>query len=216
MTTQGMQVFNSGGSLVFDTNVGPFVLATKGTISATNSAGAQYTYTYATTSGVHPVLAISCSGNVGFFMYCVSQTGTTTVTYTYTIWIDAICTATIYVFDKAPAITVTGGLAVWDASGNVVYSSSQKPMVVKASVVGTNSTLPSTITGVTGRTYAIVTGRVCFWQFPSPGFDYHWALFHVNGTAITATDVNLGTFAGRIMPPAPQDFSYLVVDVTGY
>lgn len=143
MSNAGFQLFGSNGNIQLDIANKPLVLAQKGTILVTDgsrpsgysgpipSIGYTATLAYANSATTHPILVLQCSqayigimsgardasGTYNWGLKGVDPTGATT-SWTVNYW----------VFDAITMSETHSGLNLYDASGNVIYSSDYKPL----------------------------------------------------------------------------------------
>jgi hypothetical protein len=156
----GFSVVGSHGVVQIDENFFNLVFVAKGTV--TPSAGGSFGVISSATvvvNGSTPILCLR-SLNGPSLIESVSVSGNT---YTYTIRSAGIFTW--YLFDKMPASSQSSGLEVRNSSGQVVFNSNYRPMIVQSvgvfpnGAVGANTVTISTVAG----TYAVCfngVGRV--------------------------------------------------------
>jgi hypothetical protein len=119
-----------------------------------------YYYDVVVTGAIYPVVALASTDFVSLTKLTISGT-----TWTYRIASAVAATITYYVFDRAPT-TANYGLEIYDASGNLTFSSASKNMDMKSYLSsftyytpsGAAAYYASDITMTSGRTYAIVPG----------------------------------------------------------
>lgn len=186
--TYGMRFRNGGGTFQVDGQNVNFALRYKGTGTFSNltyGAGSVRYATFTVTADT-PFVAISCpyatvcakgaksGGNWQFFIYSTEASAGAGFTY--------------YVFDKASQIGVSGGYGVRirnPSSGEVVFDSRQKPMMI---VLGASTETNPSAAMPSGRTLAIVTSK----------FSYQHNANYVDGSTGTGQPPHSGAASGGL------------------
>lgn len=138
--TAGIQVIGDHGSVQIDENYYSMVLMTSGTLSTSlQNVEAPDTTGYApqaylatvTYTGTSPVVCIDTKNQPIAFFYTLRNGNQFTFTFLSfnTSGSGAAATFTYYIYDTMPNISASNqGLTVYNASGNVVFSSDYEPL----------------------------------------------------------------------------------------
>jgi hypothetical protein len=121
----GLQVYNTGGVLQIDENYFCMSLRAKATVTTSGHYTGVPAFSYVDISytGFRPMVALRCTSAYASVIR-VSNSGTS---WTFRIAVNSFSatSVTYYIFDR-PAVVASGaGLEVYDASGNLTYSTAQ-------------------------------------------------------------------------------------------
>lgn len=227
--TAGFQVINDAGTILIDENYKNISMKDKRTVTI-GAAGAPQLFganQFTVASCVSPVVFIQCSTG-GCFVSGVTVSGGTA---TITVRGPAGVSVTVFTFDE-PTVG-SFGLQVYNASGQVVFDSSNKYARVVDVVSGTTAQIVKTYTS--GRTYAVAylkKGSRQQRQFTSSGCGAgsarNWLSRYSSTVKVAA---NVVTFdwemyydwgAYDVCEPRSYNsytdtsFTAVVIDVTGY
>lgn len=170
----GFQSLSSSGTFQITDSYFNLQLKTKATVTMTATTydgGTQdygevlfYYYDIVITNAVAPMIALSCTNYISVINLTISGS-----TWTYRVAAGTGVTFTYYVLDRG--VTSTNfGLAIYDSSGNLSFSSADKNIDIKAFITGLTqyTDQPGTIyetrwyegsiTLSAGRTYAFIPG----------------------------------------------------------
>lgn len=210
----GLQIFGSHGVIQIDETHKNFVVVQQGSkVSGDWSfSGGSYFTSVVVTNAVAPLVAYKSDAVVAFVHTSISGS-----TWTFGFRSDTPDAMSFWVFDEAPASSPDNfGLEIYNASGQRVFHSSQKPMKVVGTTTGTYAS---------GRTYAVMVTTASYHQssvpsglpFPEEWQGYDSATgYNVNANLISEGSVTLFNGytineGGNYDDPAP---SPIVVDVT--
>lgn len=227
--TAGLQIINSGGTYQIDENYRNYqILSTgSGSTSSTYSAdGITYKYTdIVVSSGVAPMLGVKSTS----FMVVigVSKSGDT---WTFRVACETTQSFTYFVFDLVSTTPGNFGLEVYDAAGDLVFYSGNKPLrIVGIMDINDFELFEGSYTYTSGRDYCIVTVFNGFVSVPY-GFNketgiWDGASFFYTGTntvdnvcSIELGNIPLGDVAGASSSGGEIGTlgKALVIDVTDF
>lgn len=220
--TAGIQLFNDGGSVIFDQDYTNVSLKTKGTV--TIGAGGYTTVQVA--NCIMPVVALKFSG-VGATYQWYSSNGTTlNIMMVGTIG----ASVTYYVFDQ-PGAPANYGLVIYRADGSVAFDATKQYARVADVWAGANFiTNTGTRVYTSGRTYAVVFGKMGHWH---NGYNVISGTHHVwhddyqdTQVSMSSNQVTVGSVTHSELDPdgsqspayvqSSESWSIMVLDVTGY
>lgn len=231
----GFEAWNSSGSVQVDDTFANLALREKRTLTLLNNAnpgGRSYVET-SYTSADPVVLAIYADQTCSVMQ--IRRSGNT---WTWTLVSSAVAGSTVevYFFSRPETLPMTGwGQVIWDASSRVVFDARQKYMRVLDMAAGSH--WPTDINA--GRTWSFPGRKIAFVQSfwagsKARGYEYvsgneveSWILQELCG-AYSPTPGNLRLGAATWIAwfgTAPLegeydyfrgDYSFLLVDVTGY
>jgi len=229
--TAGIEIKNTSGVVTIDETYANLHMVASGSVNPyTNPAGNNgsliywYDLTYAGSSYNQPLIflnytpgtanaaagLVGCynSGNNWIFRIAVfwnytqnPSTGEVTVNR------PSNTTVNYYIYDNPPNSTSSNGaLIVYNGSGNVVFNSNYKPLVVKASV-GLNTS----VTGLPSNTYAFCANCILYaWESDQDYLDSNgsWSytrIYHTDITGYRCTPTSVDIFAMSMGGTVPFD-----------
>lgn len=230
----GFQAFQPDGTLQFDSNSSfCMTFKEKATVTASNLWDADCTAYYydLVVTGTTPLVALRSTGSIYTTLLGVAKSGTTW-TFRILTWGTGSQTFTYYVFDRpngTASASAGYGLEVYDDTGAVVWTASQKPLRL---VFGADlANLPS------GPTYAHISSTLINQSWSNDTEDgvvffSVWAIyaemFVCTTTGVTQATVTVGsgTKPGANNEPRPlssgingggyQNTERFVIDVTNF
>lgn len=228
----GLQIFNSAGVLQIDETYVNYVLVASGN-ATTNQSSPNYSwssraiyYVEITATGrTAPMLAIKADQGDEVAVINGSVSGGT---WKWRV-IGNFSSSNFdyYIFDVAPVATDTFGVAIYDADGDPVYHTSQKPLRVGGVFTSDGTILPyptydNQADFGTGRTWAAVqlyAGNGENELEEGGQYNYAWwegVYTHANGIGVGGIFTRLVSGSGYgVVNPWNQSV-WLAVDVTNY
>lgn len=212
----GIQIFGSHGVLQIDENYKNLVVVAQGSKAALDwaSAGVSYNVSIAVPNFVTPLIAFKSDEQVGLGYSSISGS-----TWTFFFLTNNPAPMSYWVFDQSPAPSPGSiGFEVYNAAGERVFHSAQKPMRVVGVGAGTypSGRTYATIRGDAGMSYTTIPSGLPFpeeYQYDSSIASAKVASNVVtldgvtNGSALTINDA--GSYTSFVTPT-------LVVDVTNF
>lgn len=212
----GLKVIGSHGVAQIDETNKNFVVVASGSKSSGDwgVAGVSNFVQIVVTNAVNPVIAFRCTEQVALGYTSISGS-----TWTITLLTNIPAALSYWVFDESPATNPGNfGLEIYNAAGQRVYHSEQKPLRVVGTGAGTYAS---------GPTYAVIrpdpgyayTSTPTGLPFPEE-YDFQGYLMSaaVNSNVISETGVQVDN---SLVSPDPGSYSgvtgaTLVIDVTNF
>jgi hypothetical protein len=199
----GFQAINDSGVYQIDDTYKNLQLITKASVTAMTqvNTGILYSgltqywyYDIVVTSATNPVVALNGNATQWLIIGAVNISGGT---WTFRVYSNADVDFTYYVFD-VPTVSGTVGLEVYNASGQLQFTSGRYPFRVQQGVTTVAADGDKVTTLTSGRTYAIATiypGRAAVSGFevgdpkiPTPSYcmqQHYIGGFKLNGVTLT-------------------------------
>ena len=210
----GLVVYNSNGRVQIDSDTPTYFLIKSGSLQTASI----------TITAVHPICAVRGNG-----VTVRSQTNNGNGTWTILFFRAPSSTGTYYVYDmRLPTAGATFGIVLYNASGEITYTSAQYPMAITTvgeipdGVYGAQISAPSlTISGLdASRQYAAFfynTRSFALRERISPN-NYIWGSLKdcvfTNSTSVVVEFTYLGGFPQPFVPNALRGGFCTVIDVT--
>jgi hypothetical protein len=239
--TAGVLIINDDGDILIDKDYPSLGLASKGNLSIaeidhSNWTGTEEHGASLTVTGANPILALGGAYYSG--IKAMTKSGSS---WTFEVRAESAAnghTIPYYVFDNAKLVDEGFGLIVRNSSGDIVYSSSQKPARLMAIKEGTLSAgwpnaaapqSPQSWAIGAGRTYAVTpleTASYYHWYFTTPDQPFEQWVETIYGTKATSNGVAAAGFTNLNLTGSNHDseagefeadkYQFLIFDVTNY
>lgn len=202
----GLKIFNDSGTIQIDETYSNLVLIEKKTVTIALPVTTAYDY-------------IASGDVVAIAVKCYPETFTTTaVSFSSGVWVYRLsfynnplttgtCTFTIYAFGKVPTPSEDFGLAVYNASGGLVYHSQMKPLRILAVLGGA-----SFYSAPVGRTVAAMFLSLSMYSAAGPPVTFETWSLRAPGNYIEPILLTLGAGGLGLV----RNGQYAAVDVTHY
>lgn len=221
----GLAVYNDAGTVQIDDQFANMALISKTNVTVGSSPDYyRPAAIYTVVSATPPIVAIQSTHRV--VLQNITRSGNT---WTFTYYGGAIGNiVTCYLFNKPVYQGSGSGLVVYDASGNVTFDSRQKYARVHALLQGSGLSTQS-FTYTAGRTYAAMQCKFAGYRESvyTPGINYTQDRIGmgISFSSNVATISQVEIFTSNVYYPGSStaynrqdwlDYSWLILDVTGY
>lgn len=194
----GLNIYNDAGLLAFSSDYSCYKFLGKFTLPRTGVAGQQYAI-LTVTSARAPLVFIAPNSTEAVAVAGISVSGTTWTINVESISLRTLTTINVYVFTVDQTLGTGYGINIFDASGNVTFSTVDRTLQISGYIISNAQTQVSTINnqaltyGSIPTNYATMTGLIG-WEIRIVGPAtqlYSYGINKVNATTVGFTPTRL-------------------------